>query len=431
MSSAGTGWSAVRAVADQLRRVLASVGPLRPFSRTLLDAGGCLLAADAVAAYDLPPFTNSAMDGYAVYAADVAGASAEHPVTLPVVGEIAAGSTSAYGLAPGQTMRIMTGAPLPGGADLVVPQEWTDQGVARVAIARGAPAGTYVREAGSDVAAGTTVAAAGTWLDARAIGLLAAAGFPQVLAQPRPRVVVLSTGSELHEPGTSLGGGQIADSNSYMLATAATEAGAIAYRVPYVRDDAAELTDVLSDQLVRADLVITTGGVSVGAYDIARDVLPTLGSVEFTKVAMQPGMPQGFGLIGEDRIPVFALPGNPVSAYVSFEVFARPAIRRLAARADLYRPTVRVRLAADIDSPPGRTQFLRARLQDGVATTSAASSHLLAGLAAADALVIVAADRTRVPAGTEVDAMLLTGSARTTPLLPPRPPSSGVSGTPG
>lgn len=412
----------MRAVADQLRRVLASVGPLRPFARTLLDAGGCLLAEDLVATYDLPPFTNSAMDGYAVRAVDVLGASVEHPVTLPVAGEVAAGSVAVYGLAPGQAIRIMTGAPLPGAADTVIPQEWTDQGVARVAIARGAEAGTYVREAGSDVAAGALVARSGSWLDARAIGLLAATGFPQVLAQPRPRVVVLSTGSELHEPGTSLGDGQIADSNSYMLATAATEAGAIAYRVPHVRDDVAELSDVLSDQLVRADLVITTGGVSVGAYDIARDVLPTLGSVEFTKVAMQPGMPQGFGLIGEDRIPVFALPGNPVSAYVSFEVFVRPAIRRLAARADLFRPTVRVRLGADTPSPEGRTQFLRVRLDDGVATaTGGPSSHLLAGLAAADALAVVPADQTWLPAGSEVDAVLLAGSSPTTPLLPPRP----------
>lgn len=409
----------MRAVADQLRGVLARVAPLRPFSRTLLDAGGCLLAEDAVSTYDLPPFTNSSMDGYAVRAVDIAGAAEASPVTLPVAGEIAAGSTGAYGLAPGQAMRIMTGAPLPAGADTVVPQEWTDYGVTHVRVDRPAAAGTYVRLAGSDVAGGTTVLAAGSWLDARCIGLLAAAGFPTVLAQPRPRVVVLSTGSELHEPGTSLGEGQIADSNSYMLATAATEAGAIAYRVGYVRDDAAELTDVLNDQLVRADMIITTGGVSVGAYDIARDVLSGMGSMEFGPVAMQPGMPQGFGVIGEDRIPVFALPGNPVSAYVSFEVFARPAIRRLAARRDLFRPTVRVRLAEDADSPVGKTQFLRVRLDGDVARmTGGTGSHLLGGLAAADALAVVPAGVGLLRAGSRVDAILLEGSAETTPLLP-------------
>lgn len=405
---------------------MASIGPLRPFSRTLLDAGGCLLAENAVATYDLPPFTNSAMDGYAVRARDVASASAEHPVSLPVAGEIAAGSVGVYGLAPGQSMRIMTGGQLPAGADTVIPQEWTDQGDARVAVHRSAAAGTYVREAGSDVRAGSTVVAAGSWLDARTIGLLAAAGFPRVLSQPRPRVVVLSTGSELHEPGTSLGAGQIADSNSYMLAAAATEAGAVAYRVGHVRDDPQELTDVLSDQFVRADLIITTGGVSVGAYDIARDVLPTMGSVEFLRVAMQPGMPQGFGVIGEDRIPVFALPGNPVSAYVSFEAFVRPAIRRLAARSDLFRPTRSVALAEDHQSPAGKTQFLRVVLDGDVAIASGGtSSHLLGGLAAADALAIIPAEQEFLAAGTIVDAMMLTGSASSTPLLPPRPVPPG------
>ena len=414
----------MRAVADQLRVVLDTVRTLTPRVCTLVEAAGCLLAQDAVATYDLPPFTNSSMDGYAVRAVDVAAAGPGAPVLLSVVGDLAAGSTPGPGqvLGPGQAMRIMTGAPLPVGADAVVPQEWTDQGAAQVRIDRPASVGGYVRDAGSDLAAGATVLTAGSWLDPRRIGLLAAAGFPAVLVRPRPRVVVLSTGSELHEPGTPLGAGQIADSNSAMLLAAATEAGAVVRRLPPVSDDAAELAEVLAgvlaDRLAPVDLLITTGGASVGAYDVVRDVLPTLGDVVFGPVAMQPGMPQGFGVIGEDRVPVFALPGNPVSAYVSFEVFARPAIRRLAGRDDLFRPTVPVRLADEVHPPADKTQFLRVRLDHGIArSTGGTGSHLLAGLAAADALVIVPAGAGRLPAGSVLDAMVLDGSAPTTPLL--------------
>ncbi len=375
---------------------------------------GCLLAEDVVSTGALPSFANSSMDGYALRAADVATATDGSPVVLPVAGEIAAGSSTLHALAPGQAFRIMTGAPLPVGADAVVAQERTDRGVARVAVAHAPAVGEYVREPGSDVQAGTTVVRAGTVLGPRTVALLAATGHARVLVHPRPRVVVVSTGSELRDPGTPLARGQINDSNSYMLAAAVSAAGGLAYRVGPVEDDPRTLTEVLSDQLVRADALVTSGGVSVGAYDVVRDVLARLGDVEFGPVAMQPGMPQGFGTVGEDAVPVFALPGNPVSSYVSFEVFVRPALRAMRGLTSLHRPTATGRWAHPHRSPAGKRQYLRVVLtgtaRDGRPLVSAAggpSSHLLGGLAGASALAVVPADVTAAAEGDEVEITVL------------------------
>lgn len=404
----------MRSVAEHLARVLAGVQPLAPLTRPLAEASGCLLAEDVVASGALPSFANSSMDGYAVHAGDLASAGPDSPVTLPVVGEIAAGSATLHALAPGQAMRIMTGAPLPVGADAVVPQERTDGGLARVAVQVAPEIGAFVREAGSDVAAGTVVVAAGTVLGPRQVALLAATGHARVPVRPRPRVVVVSTGSELRPPGTPLARGQINDSNSYMLAAAVTAAGALAYRVGPVEDDPRTLTDVLSDQLVRADALVTSGGVSVGAYDVVREVLARMGEVEFGPVAMQPGMPQGFGSVGDDAVPVFALPGNPVSSYVSFEVFVRPALRRMRGLPDLHRPTIAARWAHGLRSPRGKAQYLRVVFSgvadDGhalVETSGGTSSHLLGGLAGASALAVVEADVCEVAAGDEVEVLVL------------------------
>jgi molybdopterin molybdotransferase len=398
----------VRSVDEHLAEVLQVVQPLSPLEVGLLDAHGCVLAETVVAPRPLPGFDNSAMDGYAVRSADVQ----QVPCVLPVVGDVAAGPASPLSVQPGLTVRIMTGAAMPAGADAVVPVEHTDGGLAQVRIDRAPVPGQHIRRAGDDVAAGEQVLAEGSHLGAAQVGLAAAVGRARLLVRPRPRVVVLSTGDELVEPGGHLLPGQLYDSNSIMLTAACLEAGAIAYRVGIVPDEGPRLLDTLEDQLVRADLLLTSGGVSVGAYDVVKEVLSRLGTVGFHKVAMQPGMPQGFGVIGPDRIPVFGLPGNPVSAAVSFEVFVRPALRRMLGSAAVTRPMISARAAEELRSPLGKRSFLRVRLEvhDGayvVTPVSGAGSHLVAGMARANAFAVVPEDVDRVPAGQAVQVMVL------------------------
>jgi molybdopterin molybdotransferase len=414
VSDAGFAASAATPISvdGQLDAILAIVGPLPELDLTLLDAHGCVLAEDIVATAPLPGFDNAAMDGYAVRAGDVASASADSPVVLPVVGDIAAGSSGTYSVQPGLCVRIMTGAPMPAGADAVVPVEWTDGGIAQVSIRRGPEVGASVRLAGEDVAAGATVLTRGTYLQAAQLGLIAAVGRGRVRARPKPRVVVVSTGSELVELGDPLAPGQIYDSNGYALAAAAREAGAISYRVGPITDDPRLLIDTIEDQLIRADIVVTTGGVSVGAHDVVREVIGRLGDVTFSRVAMQPGMPQAFGTIGDDKVPFFGLPGNPVSALVSFEVFVRPAIRRMLGSEPIYRPRVRARLTSALTSPAGRRQFVRVRLsvEDGEYVASPVGgpgSHLLASMAHANALAVVPEEITELPVGTPIPVMVL------------------------
>jgi molybdopterin molybdotransferase len=351
-----------RSVDEHLERILDVVRPLRPYGQPVAETVGLPLCEDITSSVDLPGFDNSAMDGYAVRAQDVADASDPAPVVLPVVGESAAGQTKAYALAAGTALRIMTGAPLPAGADAVVPVEWTDRGVAEVHIRQSPKPGQHVRRAGEDVRVGDPLLEEGVILGPRQIGLLAAVGRDQVVTRPRPRVVVMSTGSELREPGTTLGFDSVYDSNSYMLAAAVRAAGAIPFRVGPVSDDPDVFSDAVSDQLVRADAVVTSGGVSKGEYDVVKEVLGKIGTVEFCEVAMQPGKPQGFGTVGEDATPIFTLPGNPVSSYVSFEVFVLPALRRMMGHLPYRRPVVRARSVDAFTSAPGKRQYLRGRL---------------------------------------------------------------------
>jgi molybdopterin molybdotransferase len=402
----------LKSVDAHLEDVLSVVAPLSGFDLTLSDAHGTVLVEDVHAQFSLPPFDNSAMDGYAVRAEDVRSAGPDNPVSLPVVGDVAAGSTSPYTVQPGLSVRIMTGAPMPPGADAVVPVEETDGGVSQVAVRRAVPAGFCVRREGEDAPAGAQVLAAGTHLGATQLGLLAAVGRDRVQVRPRPRVVVMSTGSELVEPGQQLSRGQIPDSNSALLTAAALEAGAIAYRVGIVPDDPKVLADTLEDQLIRADVIVTTGGVSVGAYDVVKEVLSRIGTVRFDRVAMQPGMPQGFGTIGPDKTPFFGLPGNPVSAYVSFEVFVRPALRRMLGVEPIARPTVRAKVTDSLRSPLGKRSYLRGWLdvQGGAYTVhpvGGTGSHLIASLAAANSLIVIPDDTTEISAGEAVTVMLL------------------------
>jgi molybdopterin molybdotransferase len=402
-----------RTVDDQLSRVLQSIGSIDPIELALLDAQGLLLAEQVIADAPLPGFDNAAMDGYAVRAIDLRQATTEQPVALPVVGDVLAGTRSVSGMGPGLCMRIMTGAPIPPGADAVVPLEDTDGGVARVVIRRGVRTGECVRRAGEDLAAGATALGPGATLGPQQIALLAAVGRDRVVVQPRPRVVVIATGSELVDVGTRPGYAEVADTNSYMLAAAARDAGADAYRAGIVEDDHARLLDKLDSQLLRADLIITTGGVSQGAFDIVKQALSQLGSIEFTTIAMSPGAPQGFGTLGRDKTPIFCLPGNPGAALVSFEVFVRPAIRKLMGKRTLHRQTIQATALERIDSAEGRREYRRGLLHrepDGrysVSLVGGKGPHLVAALAAANCLVVIDEDVTEVVPGSRVSVQPL------------------------
>ena len=402
----------MQSVDSYLSEIIAAITRLPPEDIPLTEADGAVLAADAVTNWPLPGFDNSAMDGYAVRAADVAGATAENPVTLPVDAEIAAGDTNAYTLAPGRSFKIMTGALLPAGADAVIPVEWTDDGRQTVQISRSASAGNAVRREGDDAKPGDLLLPAGTRLGAAQIGVLAAAGHGTVLARRRPRVTVISTGNELVEPGSPLVPGRIWESNSYMLAAAARQAGCEATRHPRLRDDPDEVLAAIDQAAATADLLMTSGGVSMGGeHDVVKAALTRLGTVTFRKVAMQPGMPQGFGLIGDEpRTPLFTLPGNPVSAFVSFRLFVEPAVRALQglpAQPDAPR---RARLAAPVTSPDGKRSFLRANIdrQGGSVTPlTGQNSHQIASLARADSLIVIPEAVTSLPAGQTVDVLEL------------------------
>ncbi|MFE6186030.1 gephyrin-like molybdotransferase Glp [Streptomyces sp. NPDC056465] len=433
--------STIWSVDEHLDDILAAVKPLEPIELQLPDAQGCVLVEDVVVEVALPPFDNSSMDGYAVRVSDVEGASEEFPAVLTVVGDVAAGDgglPDGRAVGPGEAARIMTGAPLPAGAEAVVPVEWTDGGTGggpavamrahsdapegasgEVRVHRPVKPRAHVRAKGSDVHPGDLALRAGSVVGPPQIGLLAAIGRSTVRVRPRPRVVVLSTGSELVQPGEELTAGRIYDSNSFALTAAARDAGAIAYRVPAVADDAEALRATIEDQLIRADIVVTTGGVSVGAYDVVKEALSSVGDedeagggVDFRKLAMQPGKPQGFGSIGPDHTPLMALPGNPVSSYVSFELFVRPAILTLMGLDDVHRPRVRATLStgAALSSPSGKRQFLRGTYDAEAGTVTpvgGAGSHLIAALAQADALIVLPEDVTSAEPGTETEVILL------------------------
>jgi len=399
-------------VDEHLAEILDRISELPAYDQPLLETLGLPAVEDIVSPLSLPIFDNSAMDGYAVVFRDVAEASPDRPVHLPVVGEIAAGQTQIYAMSPGTAVRIMTGAPIPTGCTSVVPVEDTDDGVANVLIRRAPSEGQHIRRAGEDVKEGEVVLSAGERVDARRAGLLASVGIGRIQARPRPRVVVMSTGSELVEPGDELARDSIYDANSYLLAAAARQAGAIAYRVTASPDDPETFTEALSDQLVRADVVVTSGGVSKGTHDVVKEALSELGTVAFREVAMQPGKPQGFGVIGEDSTPIFTLPGNPVSSYVSFELFVVPALRKMMGRTPYSRTLVRARITSGVSSIPGKRQFLRGRFEPRlggsiVTPVGGAGSHLMGGLAQANALIVIAEDVTEVVADSDVPVLLL------------------------
>jgi molybdopterin molybdotransferase len=390
---------------EEHQRVVAGLITARPATAAELPAAeGRVLAEDATATVSLPVFDNSAMDGYAVRADEVASATADHPVKLPVAEDIPAGRIDVPALQPGTAHRIMTGAPVPAGATAIVPVEATDGATDVVRIDAPSAEGKHIRRAGEDVAAGTTVLRAGQLVTPSVVGLAAALGLRELIVIPRQRVLIISTGSELVSPGTPLRPGQIYESNSPMLAAAVRDAGAEVVATAVASDDVAEFTALLDRYAADSDLIITSGGVSAGAYEVVKDAFGRAGDqgVEFVKVAMQPGMPQGAGRVADTAI--VTLPGNPVSALVSFEVFIRPALRSAMGLPDPDRPRRSAVLTETLTAPPGKRQFRRGVFDPAGTAVSHGppGSHHLGWLASANCLLDIPADATEIPAGSTV-----------------------------
>ena len=407
-AAAGRPVSQLRGVDEQLRTVLADLRLPEPIELALLDAQGLLCAEDVLADAPLPGFDNSAMDGYAVRAADTAGATEQDPVVLPVVGDIPAGSRAPRGVTRGICLRIMTGAPMPSGADSIVPVEWTDGGVARVRIHRPAEPGRYVRRLGEDIRTGQLAVRSGTPIGPAQVGLLAAVGRERVLVRPRPRVVVLSTGSELVDVGRRPGSGEILDSNSYALAAAARDAGAEVYRAGIVPDDHARLLSVLEGQLLRADLIVTSGGVSAGCvrrgqggaqrarHGRVRQGGDAAGHAAGLRHPRRGGHP--------DLLPA-RQPGQRAGQLRGLRPPGGPADARQAPAGPPHRPATTLK---PVSSPAGRRQYRRGLLHReaaggySVEPVGGTGSHLLAGLAQANCLIVIDEEVTEVSEGDQV-----------------------------
>ncbi len=414
-------------VEQALERILSYVHRLEPEERPILDALGQVLAEDIVAGFDIPPLDNTAMDGYAVRAADTEGASDAKPARLGVIGELAAGYIFEGRVTAGSAVRIMTGAPIPSGADAVVPFEDTDEASAgpahqfgafakpstEVAILRAAKPGANVRRAGEDVLRGTPVMSEGVVLGPPQIGVLASLGRATVKVYRRPAVAILSTGDELLEPGQPAAPGKIYDSNAHSLAALVLQSGGI----PKPLGVAADTVDALTDSIRRgmgADMLITSAGVSRGDYDVVKDVLAKEGDIDFWTVRMKPGKPLAFGAFpsGDRQVPHIGLPGNPVSSMITFELFGRPAVFKMQGKASWQRPTIRAIADDRIVNTDGRRVYARAivsRRDDRyhASLTGPQGSGILTSMALANALAVVPEDVPAIEPGSEVDCLML------------------------
>jgi molybdopterin molybdotransferase len=402
-----------RTVAEQLQAVLGVVEALEPFSIGLMESRGCVLAEDVTAPWPLPAFDTAAVDGYAVHALQTSVATADEPVVLRVIDSVRSGESSSRSLIPGTAIRVSAGSALPEETEAVIPVEHTNGGDEDVAVFRAAKYGQFVRRQGEDVQAGDVVASRGTAIDARLLGLLAAVGRSQVEARPRPRVVVVSIGSELLEVGAPIEPGKVPDTNGIMLAAAIAEVGGVAYRVGPISDDPDVIQKVLAEQLVRADLVITTGGTSAISYDNLRQVFAKMGNVDYQRVAMYPGGAQGYGTIGEEDVPVLALPSSPASAFVAFEVFVRPVLRRLFGLDPYGAGLQRATMLNGFASPPDKQHYVRGMCETDplgrhvVTALEGQGSHLIASLARTECLIVVPAAVTDIAPGDPVEVLLL------------------------
>jgi molybdopterin molybdotransferase len=398
----------MRPLPEAQRDVLAALEPLPMTHVELAAAGGLALAEPVVARHDLPPFANSAMDGYAVVAADTAAA----PVELIVLEDVAAGSVPTRTVSTGASIKIMTGAPMPDGADAVVRVEDTEPGPGRVRILSSVPPGWSVRPAGDDVAAGTRVLEVGERLTPARLGVCASLGYHEPLVRRRPRVAIMSTGDEIVPAETeSLQPGKIRDANRFTLRGALTEVGAEVLDFGIVGDDRDQLRDRLAAAAADADVVVTSGGVSMGEYDLVKHLLAELGSVDFWKVAMQPAKPFAFGRVA--TTPFFGLPGNPVSVAVAIEQFLRPGLLHMMGSTMLFRPRLKAILDQDVRTERERAVFLRVRLtpgDDGVMRAQLSGgqgSNILTALAAADAFAVIPVGTAEVKAGAMVDVEMM------------------------
>lgn len=433
----------MRSVDDQLALVTDAANTPEPVRIGISNALGLMCAEEVQANQPLPGFPQAAIDGYAVRAVDIGGERGlrlrrpkeqeeqaaegeeekapqqpEVERSLPVVGEVPAGSKQPLRLQPKQAVRVYTGAPLPTLADAVLPLEWTDRGRKRVTAHRPVRSGDFVRRVGDDIQPGDVAVSSGTVLGPAQIGLLAAVGRSKVLVYPRPRITIISFGRELVDLDQEPALGQVFDVNSYSLAAAAREAGAEVHRVGIAEGEPRRIREALEKHIARSEVLVISGAVGGAGAEAIREILDDLGDIDTSRVAMHPGSVQGFGLVGEERIPTFLLPSNPVSALVVFEVYIRPLIRLALGKRNAHRRVVRARALNHIDSRPGRRGFIRARLMrdaetadylvEGLGGAAGAPAHLLAGLSEANAMIRVQEEVTEIRPGDVVDVLFLT-----------------------
>jgi molybdopterin molybdotransferase len=400
----------VISVTEATTSILKEIAVLGTERIAITSALGRVLAEDISASFSIPPLDNSAMDGYAVRFADIRGATAQKPAKLKILGDIPAGCSASTPIGAGETYRIMTGAPVPAGADTVVMQEDTQARDQMVEIFLESPRGSHIRRAGEDIAAGDSVVSRGTLLGPAHIGVLASIKKSLVTVYQRPRVAIISTGDELADLDEELTAGKIISSNSYSLQALVLDSGAIPMALGIARDTREALREKFAAAL-HADMIISSGGVSVGDYDFVKDVMQDLGiEMKFWKVAMRPGNPLAFGVIGGK--PAFGLPGNPVSVMVSFEQFVRPAIRKMSGHKKLFRPVIEATAQENVETRQGRHYFIRCMVRKTAAgysatTTGEQGSGILMSMAKATGLMIVPADCTGVKAGDTVAVQVL------------------------
>ncbi|CAB1005316.1 molybdopterin molybdenumtransferase MoeA [Corynebacterium diphtheriae] len=417
----------MRSVEQQLALVTQSAVAPEPVRIAIAEALGLMCAEEVQASRALPGFDQAAIDGYAVRAVDVGGERGlgrpiDAPIgpietSLPVVGEVPAGSQRPLRLQPKQAVRVHTGAPLPTLSDAVIPLEWTDCGRKRMTAHRPVRSGEFVRHAGDDIRPGDVAVSDGAILSPAHIGLLAAVGRSKVLVYPRPRMSVISVGHELVEIDREPSLGQVFDVNSYALAAAGRDAGADVHRVGIAAGEPRRLREIVASQLLRSEIIVIAGAVGGSGSEEIRRILSDLGEIDTTRVAMHPGSVQGFGLLGENQTPVFLLPSNTVSSLVIFEMFIRPVVRMSLGKRSSQRRLVRARALNHVGSKVGRRGYIRARLMrdaqtqdylvEGLGGANGAPAHLLAGLAEANAMIKIPEDVNEVRPGDIVEVLFM------------------------